>query len=245
MRRDAAGSRTSFCHHPVEYAQAFVVARFLDHLPFPGADPVSDPDRLRRGVESFQLPLVVDEDLPKAARVESADGPRSPIPDRREIPPIAKVAPQLRLAALRLPPSIVELAVAEPLLAAELRPLGVLRGSECEEFLQAGLEFRLRSRLVDFCLGLFLLFLLFPFRLLFFLLLGRLWFFLGLLRRSFLRRGCPVLFLFCDRLRRLFLDVPAKTFAKVVDFAFLAQPVSFGPADQLGLLRGADLGRGR
>src|SRR2546427_12936840 len=206
MRRDAAGSRTSFCHHPVEHTQPFVVARFLDHPPFPGADPVSDPDRLSRGVKSFQLPLVVDEDLPKAARVESADGPRSPIPDRREIPPIAEVAPQLRLAALRLSPSIVELAVAEPLLAAELRPLGVLRGSECEEFLEAGLEFRLRSRLVDFCLGLFLLFLLFPFRLLFFFLLCRLGFFLGLLRRSFLGRGCRVLFLFCYRLRPLFFS---------------------------------------
>src|SRR5256712_6994901 len=195
MRRDAAGSRTSFCHHPVEHAEPFVVARFLDHLPFPGADPVSDPDRLRRGVESFQLPLVVDEDLPKAARVESADGPRSPIPDRREIPPIAKVAPQLRLAALRLPPSIVELAVAEPLLAAELRTLGVLRGSECEEFLQAGLELRLRSRLVGFCLGLFFLFPLFPFRLLFFLLLCPLWVFLRLLRPSFLRPPRPFFFL--------------------------------------------------
>src|SRR2546428_8195765 len=194
MRRDAAGSRTSFCHHPVEHTQPFVVARLLDHPPLAGADPVGDPNRLRRGVESFQLPLVVDEDLPKAARVDSADGPRSPIPDRREIPPIAKVAPQLRLAALRLPPSIVELAVAEPLLAAELRTLGVLRGSECEEFLQAGLEFRLLSRLVNFCLGLFFLFLLFPFCLLFFFLLCRLGVFLWVFPRVFFGLWCPVLF---------------------------------------------------
>src|SRR5438445_12843605 len=97
MRRDAAGSRTSFCHHPVEYAQAFVVTRLLDQLPFAGADPVGDPDRLRRGVESFQLPFVVDEDLLKAARVESADGPRSRLHAARAIPPIAVLAPRRTL----------------------------------------------------------------------------------------------------------------------------------------------------
>src|SRR3989442_8436353 len=95
-----------------------------------------------------------------------------------EIPSITEVAPQLRLAALRLPPGIVELAVAEPLLAAELRPLGVLRGSECEEFLEAGLEFRLRSRLLNFFPGLLFLFLFFPFWVFFFFPFCRAWVFL-------------------------------------------------------------------
>src|SRR5207245_10667021 len=93
--------------HPVEDAQALVVARFLDHLPFASADPVGDADRLRRGVEAFELPFVVNEDLSEPARVESAAGPRSPVPDRREVPAIAEVAAQLRLAALRLPAGTV------------------------------------------------------------------------------------------------------------------------------------------
>src|SRR5207245_8240123 len=138
------------------------------------------------------------------------------------------------------------LAMPVPLLATELWPLRVLRGSEGEESLQAGFEFRLRSLLVNFCLGLFFLFLLFPFRLLFLLLLGRLWFLLRLLGWFLLRlRRRGFLFFFCGCLCRLFLDVCAKTFAKVVDFAFLAQRVPFGPDDQLGFLRGADLARGR
>src|SRR5439155_457865 len=78
------------------------------------------------------------------------------IPDRWEVPAIAEMATELRLATLGLAPFVSELPVAEPLLAAELRTRRVLCRSKGEKFLQARLESRLGPRLVDFFLGLLL-----------------------------------------------------------------------------------------
>src|SRR5207245_1083008 len=160
MRRGASGSRTSFGHHPVQHAKALLVACFLDHLSLPAADRVTDPHRLLRGVESFELMFVVHEDLLEAAWVEPADGPRSTISNRWEVPAVAEMAAEFRLSALRFSPLVSELPVAEPLLTAELGPRRVLRGSHREEPLQVRFELGLRARFVDLFLGLLFLFLL-------------------------------------------------------------------------------------
>src|SRR5712692_9928930 len=154
MPRGAAGSRTSFGHHPVQHAKALLIARFLDHLALSGADRVSDPHRLLPCVESFELMFVVHEDFLEAARVEPADGARPAISDRREVPAVPEMSPEFRLPALRLSPLVSELPVAEPLLTAELRPRRVLRGAHREEPLQVRFELGLRARFVDLFLGL-------------------------------------------------------------------------------------------
>src|SRR5207249_6243009 len=71
------------------------------------------------------------------------------VSDRREIPSVAEVAAQLRLASLRLPPFVPEHAVSEPFLAPELRPSGVLRRPQRQELFEAVVQLRLRARLVD------------------------------------------------------------------------------------------------
>src|SRR3989440_7209729 len=169
MPRGAAGSRTSLRHHPVQDSEALLVTRLLDHLALAAADRVRDPDRLLRGVQAIELSFVVHKDLLETARVKAANRARASIPDRREVPAIAEMATELRLATLGLAPFVSELPVAEPLLAAEPRTRRVLRGSQGEKFLQARLELRLGPRLVDFFLGLLL-----SFFLLFLLLLRRL-----------------------------------------------------------------------
>src|SRR5712691_8372759 len=158
MRRGAVDSRTSFCHHPVQDPQPLVVTGLLDHLPLPRADSVRNPDRLFRRIETFELPLVVHQDLLKSARVEAPDRARAAVPDRREIPPVAEVTSQLRLASLRLPPFVAEHAVPEPFLAPELRSGGILRRPQSEEMFQSIVQLGLRPGLVDLLRG-FLLFL--------------------------------------------------------------------------------------
>src|SRR3989442_1198500 len=90
----------------------------------------------------------MDEDFLEAARMKAANGPRAPIPDRREVPAVAEVAAGFRLASLGLPPLIAELPIAEPLLAPELGTGRVLRGSHGEKALQVRIKLRLRPRLV-------------------------------------------------------------------------------------------------
>src|SRR3989475_9831523 len=238
MPRGAAGSRTSFRHHPVQHAKALFVARFLDHLALSGADRVPDPHRLLRRVESFELVFVVHEDFLEAARVEPTNGARPAVSDRREVPTVPEMAAEFRLPALRLSPLVSELPVAEPLLAAEPGPRCVLRGSHREKPLQVRFELGLRARLVYLLFSLLFLFLLalLLFRRLRFLLR----FLFGLLFRL-RRRG----FLFFGRglLGRLLLDERVKPLSEVVDLSFLTQAVAFGPAEEFGLLRGANLRR--
>src|SRR3989442_7889752 len=163
MPPSASDSRTSFRHHPVQDAKAFLVTRLLDQLALAGADRVGNAHRLLRRVQAIELSFVVHEDLLEAARVKAANRPRASIPDRREVPAIAEMATELRLAALGLAPFVSELPVAEPLLAAEPGARRVLCRSQGEKFLQVRLELRLGPRLVDFFLRLLLrFFLLFP-----------------------------------------------------------------------------------
>src|SRR2546422_2836396 len=172
MPPGASDSRTSFRHHPIQDAKAFLVTRLLDQLALAGADRVGNAHRLLRRVQAIELSFVVHEDLLEPARVKAANRPRASIPDRREVPAIAEMATDLRLAALGLAPFLCELPVAEPLLAAELRTRRVLRRSQGEKFLQVRLELWLGPRLADFFLGLLLGF--FLLALLLFLMLRRL-----------------------------------------------------------------------
>src|SRR5207245_2091561 len=185
-----------------------------------------------------ELVFVVHEDFLEAARMKPANGARPTIPDRREVPAVPEMAAEFRLPALRLSPLVSELPVAEPLLAAEPGPRCVLRGSHREKPLQVRFELGLRARLVDRFFSLLFLFLLalLLFRRLRFLLR----FLFGLLFRL-RRRG----FLFFGRglLGRLLLDERVKTLSEVVDLSFLTQAVAFGPAEEFGLLRGANLRR--
>src|SRR5207249_3081893 len=96
---------------------------------------MGDPDRLLRRVQPFELSFVMHQDFLEAARVEPANRPRAPIADRREVPSVAEVAAELRLAALRLSPRVGEPPIPEPLLAAELGPRRILRRSERAESL--------------------------------------------------------------------------------------------------------------
>src|SRR5438034_9104275 len=109
---------------------------------------MGDPDRLLRRVQPFELSFVMHQDFLEAARVEPANRPRAPIADRREVPSVAEVAAELRLAALRLSPRVGEPPIPEPLLAAELGPRRILRRSEREESLKMRLEHRLSPRLM-------------------------------------------------------------------------------------------------
>src|SRR2546428_5479612 len=162
MPRGAAGSRTSFSHHPVQDPEALFITRLLDELSLAAPDRVPDPDRLLRRIEPFELSFVMDEDFLEAARMKAANGPRAPIPDRREVPAVAEVAAEFRLASLGLPPLIAEPPIAEPLLAPELGTGPVLRGSHGEKSLQARIKLRLRPRLGVPFLPLPFPFLLFP-----------------------------------------------------------------------------------
>src|SRR5881296_2952784 len=101
MPRGAVGSRTSLGHHPIQHAEAFLVAGFLDQLALSAAHRVADPHRLLRCIEPFELMLVVHEDFLEAARVETANGPRPAISDRRKVPAVAEVAAEFGLPALR------------------------------------------------------------------------------------------------------------------------------------------------
>src|SRR2546429_968574 len=161
MPPSASDSRTSFRHHPVQDAKPLLVTDLLDQLALASAHRVGNAHRLLRRVQAIELSFVVHEDLLEPARVKAAYRPRASIPDRREIPAIAEMATELRLAALGLAPFVSELLVAEPLLAAELRTRRVLRRSQGEKFLQVRLELWLGPRLVDFflrpLLGFFLL----------------------------------------------------------------------------------------
>src|SRR5213593_1850711 len=241
MPRGAAGNRTSFGHHPVQHAQAFFVAGFLDHLALSGADRVPDPHRLLRCIKTFELVFVVHEDYLEAARMEPTNGAGPAISDRRKVPAVPEVAAEFRLPALGFSPLVSELPIAEPLLTAALRPRHVLRGSQREKPLQVRFEFGLRPRLVDLFYGLLLCLLALPL-----LLLRRLRlllrFLFGLLFR-FRRRG--FCFLGCGFLGLLLLDERAKTLSEVVDRPFLTEAVAFGPSGEFGLLRGAYLGRCR
>src|SRR5439155_26571299 len=114
-----------------------------------GADTVRNPHRLFVCIEALELPLVVRGDLLESAWVQASDRPRPAVPNRREIPSVAEVAPQLRLTSLRLPPFVSEHAVPEPFLAPELRPSGVLRGTQRQELLESVVQFGFRTRLVD------------------------------------------------------------------------------------------------
>src|SRR2546428_8403446 len=167
MPPSASDSRTSFRHHPVQDAKPLLVTRLLDQLTLAGAHRVGNAHRLLRRVQAIELSFVVHEDLLEPARVKAAYRPRASIPDRREVPAIAEMATELRLAALGLAPFVSELPVAEPLLAAELRTRRVLRRSQGEKFLQVRLELWLGPRLGGFFLRPPLGF--FPLALLFFL----------------------------------------------------------------------------
>src|SRR5207245_9645153 len=114
MPRGASGSRTSFGHHPVQHAQAFFVAGFLDHLALSGADRVPDPHRLLRCIKTFELVFVVHEDFLESARMKPADGAGPAVPDRREVPAVPEMTAEFRLPALRLSPLVSELHVADP-----------------------------------------------------------------------------------------------------------------------------------
>src|SRR2546427_1857713 len=238
MPRGAAGNRTSLRHHPVQDSEALLVTRLLDHLALAAADRVRDPDRLLRGVQAIELSFVVHEDLLETARVKAANRARASIPDRREVPSIAEMATELRLAALGLAPLVSELPVPEPLLAAELGARRVLSKSQGKGLFHARFELRLRPRLVDFFFGL-----LFGLLLLSLLLFRRLRLLLRLLFPFFLRfRGRWRLFLRRGLLHGLFLDECAETLAEIVDLPLLAQAVAFAPDEEFGLLRRADLG---
>src|SRR5207249_7895843 len=102
----------------------------------------------------------MDEDLLKAARMETPDGPRAPIADRGEIPAVSEVATQLGLAALRFPPLVAEHAVPEPLLAPELWTDRILRAAQREELAEAVVQLGLRPSLMDALLRFLLFFLL-------------------------------------------------------------------------------------
>src|SRR2546422_3810229 len=148
----------------------------------------------------------MDEDFLEAARMKAPNGPRAPIPDRREVPAVAEVAAEFRLASLGLPPLIAELPIAEPLLAPELGTGRVLRGSHGEKSLQVRIKLRLRPRLVLLFLRLLFLFLLSL------LLLRRLRFLFRLLLGLLLRLRRSGLFFFRGGLlRRLLLDERAET----------------------------------
>src|SRR2546421_1417025 len=236
MPPSASDSRTSFRHHPVQDAKPLLVTDLLDQLALASAHRVGNAHRLLRRVQAIELSFVVHEDLLEPARVKAAYRPRASIPDRREVPAIAEMATELRLAALGLAPFVSELPVAEPLLAAELRTRRVLRRSQGEKFLQVRLELWLGPRLVDFFLGLllgFFLLALLLFRRLRFLLRLLFAFLLHLRRRGLLlfRRGL---------LRGPFLDECAKALPEIVDLPFLTQAIPFGPGEEFGLLRGAD-----
>src|SRR3989442_1543682 len=211
MPRGAAGSRTSFSHHPVQDPEALFITRLLDELSLAAPDRVPDPDRLLRRIEPFELSFVMDEDFLEAARMKAANGPRAPIPDRREVPAVAEVAAEFRLASLGLPPLIAELPIAEPLLATELGTGRVLRGSHGEKSLQVRIKLRLRPRLV-----LLFLRLLFLFRLSL-LLLRRLRFLFRLLLGLLRLRRSGLFFFRGGLFRRLLLDELAETLAEVVD----------------------------
>src|SRR2546428_7919366 len=149
MPRGAAGNRTSFGHHPVQHAQAFFVAGFLDHLALSGADRVPDPHRLLRCIKTFELVFVVHEDFLEAARMEPTNGAGPAISDRRKVPAVPEVAAEVRLPALGVSPLVSELPIPEPLLTAELRPRPVLRGSPRAKPLPERFEFGLSPRLLD------------------------------------------------------------------------------------------------
>src|SRR5256884_5490841 len=149
-----ADSGTCFRPHAVQDAKPLLVTRLLDQLTLAGSHRVGNAHRLLRRVQAIELSFVVHEDLLEPARVKAAYRTRSSIPDRREVPAIAEMATELRLAALGLAPFVSELPVAEPLLAAELRTRRVLRRSQAENVLQLRLELCLGPRLVDFFLGL-------------------------------------------------------------------------------------------
>src|SRR2546428_5688365 len=104
MPRGAAGNRTSFGHHPVQHAQAFFVAGFLDHLALSGADRVPDPHRLLRCIKTFELVFVVHEDFLEAARMEPTTGARPATSDRRTVPSGPEAAAGLLLPGLGLSP---------------------------------------------------------------------------------------------------------------------------------------------
>src|SRR5438128_7477766 len=140
MPRGAAGSRTSFSHHPVQDPEALFIARLLDELSLAAPDRVPDPDRLLRRIKPFELSFVMDEDFLEAARMKAANGPRAPIPDRREAPAVAEVAAEFRLASLGLPPLIGELPIAEPLFAPDRGTGRGLHGADGEERLQRGIK---------------------------------------------------------------------------------------------------------
>src|SRR3989442_6325451 len=156
MPPSASDSRPSFRPHPVQDAKPLLVTRLLDQVTLAGAHRVGNAHRLLRRVQAIELSFVVHEDLLEPARVKAAYRPRASIPDRREVPAIAEMATELRLAALGLAPFVSELPVAEPLLAAELRTRRVLRRSQGEKFLQVRLGLSLCPRLVDLFLGLLL-----------------------------------------------------------------------------------------
>src|SRR5207245_1061699 len=105
MPRGAAGNRTSFGHHPVQHAQAFFVAGFLDHLALSGADRVPDPHRLLRCIKTFELVFVVHEDFLEAARMEPTNGAGPAISDRRKVPAVPEVAADFRLPDMEASPS--------------------------------------------------------------------------------------------------------------------------------------------
>src|SRR5438445_13476058 len=119
MPRGVADSRTAFRHHPVQHAQAFLIARFLNHLALSGADRVPDPHRLLRRVESFELVFVVHEDFLEAARVEPTNGARPAVSDRREVATDPEMAAEFRLAAVRRAPVVSGPPVGAPLCAAD------------------------------------------------------------------------------------------------------------------------------
>src|SRR3989442_7160562 len=147
MPRGAAGSRTSSSHHPVQDPEALFITRLLDELSLAAPDRVPDPDRLLRRIKPFELSFVMDEDFLEAARMKAANGPRAPIPDRREVPAVAEVAAEVRLASLGLPPLIAELPIAEPPFAPELGTGRGLRGSHREKSLQGRTKLLFRPRL--------------------------------------------------------------------------------------------------
>src|SRR5256712_2611212 len=224
MPRGAAGSRTSFSHHPVQDPEALFITRLLDELSLAAPDRVPDPDRLLRRIEPFELSFVMDKDFLEAARMKAANGPRAPIPDRREVPSIAEMATELRLAPLGLAPLVSELPVPEPLLAAELGARRVLGKSQGKELFHVRFELRLRPRLVDFFFGL-----LFGLLLLSLLLFRRLRLLLGLLFGLLLRlRGRWLFFLRPGLLHGPFLAECAEALAGIVDLSFLTQPVALG-----------------
>src|SRR3989442_12960814 len=86
MPRGAAGSRTSFSHHPVQDPEALFITRLLDKLSLAASNRVPDPDRLLRRIDPFELPFVMHHAFLEAALRKALNGPRSPLPYRREFP---------------------------------------------------------------------------------------------------------------------------------------------------------------